>query len=476
MVMLRRVLSALVLAVLAAGVLTGVARAGRFWPPVRLPGSEEEPEWHFAVNDRGQAVAVRFGGAEREKARVLVYPIRHSGRLGRPWRLDVPDILPPEPAPTVALDDRGRVAVAIDVEERGSEGEHSFGSGEHVAFASWRLGSRPPALQILTPRGDETSYSEGQLNQPEIVIGPNAITALWTAGGRTPEEGVEPAQVDEAFGTVGGPLHAVRLTAVRAGGGTITHLALAPNGAPLASWVDGQGRLTTVKGNLNGTIGRPRETRTLSHFRYAGEFANDAYGNTALLYWTTPLRRTHSKHWQTQVMLVSSHDGQPFDRPRVLGEVPAGGSTGSIDESLEASILAGGRQSMFALWGYPGSEGFAAEGFRVRGGSLHGPLGPQQRVGPDAMGFVSPAGRAVIVYDHERYPTGGGTEAAGVVAVSGPVGGRFGASRTITPHLEECSIPGQLSIPPEPIATSPDGRAIFNVQCPADEYLIRYAP
>ena len=125
---MRRVSLALVLAMLALAGLAGVACAGRFSVPVRLPGAGEYSEWRFAVNDRGQAVAVRFGGTAHGHNQLLVFAITRSGRLARPARLEVPGIPIYPSAPTVTLDDRGRLAVAIDVEEHAANGPHSSGA------------------------------------------------------------------------------------------------------------------------------------------------------------------------------------------------------------------------------------------------------------------------------------------------------------------------------------------------------------
>ncbi len=255
--MLWRAATVLGTAVAALAMLTGVALAGRFSTPVRLPG-EEVPEWHFAINGHGRAVAARLG-EEHGHGEVQVFPVRRSGHLGHPWQLAIPEWAPPQPAPAVALDGN-RIAVAIDVEEHAPEGGgDSSGSDEHVAIASWQIGRRPPALQVLTPRRDESNYPEGELSHPEIIIGPSAVTALWTAGGRSPEpeERLEPARVDEAFGSAGAPLHAIRLRSITDGRGAITHLALAPDGNPIASWVDGHGRLATVRGGPTGALGQP---------------------------------------------------------------------------------------------------------------------------------------------------------------------------------------------------------------------------
>ncbi|MGH2864490.1 MAG: hypothetical protein ACRDJX_04485, partial [Solirubrobacteraceae bacterium] len=206
-------------ALLTLAAVSSAALAGQFSTPVPLPRSEQEA-WRFAVNDRGQAIAARFSDGDR----VLVYPVARSGRLGRPWHLAVPGFLiRGDRAPAVALNGRGRVAVALSVEEtRPGPAEHSLGSGEHVAIASWQLGAKPPALQVLTPEGDEASYSEGQLTPPEVVIGRTSITAIWAAGGRAPVEGIIPANVDEAYGSVGGQLRAVKLATVADGDGTVT--------------------------------------------------------------------------------------------------------------------------------------------------------------------------------------------------------------------------------------------------------------
>lgn len=330
----RRLPSVLALALVALGAPASVACAEQFSAPLYLTTHEEEPNWGLAINDRGQAVAARFGD-DRGAKQVLVYAVGHSGHLGRPWRLAIPEVRD-EQTPVVALDDSGHVAIAIEVEDHGPEGgEHSYGCCEHVAVASWQLGARPSALQVLTPRGDETAYSEGQVGPPEMVLGPKSITAVWTAGARLEDNG-KPAQVDEAFGPIGGRLRALNLATATVGAGMITNLGLAPNGAPVASWVDGAGHLATVKGSLTGALSRPRRTQVIPDFGSAGGFANDDAGDTALLYWTKVTS------FDTQVMLVSSRDGGPFGHRRLLERV----ETDSYDSVPGSSLRLGGHQSL----------------------------------------------------------------------------------------------------------------------------------
>jgi len=61
------------------------ARAGTFSPPIRLPGQPNLTEWHFAVNDSGEGVAVR-GSITGEE----VYPVSAAGTAGSPVEVAMP--------------------------------------------------------------------------------------------------------------------------------------------------------------------------------------------------------------------------------------------------------------------------------------------------------------------------------------------------------------------------------------------------
>ena len=131
----------MVVALLAAMTSTSSALAGTFSRPVLLPEKAgEEAPWHFAVNDRGQAVAVTpaAGGAR-------VYAIGASGRVGRSWLVRLPGGYGPSEE-SVALDDRGRIAVAISYSDGSvvAHEEHENGCCMHVAIATWHLGTPPP--------------------------------------------------------------------------------------------------------------------------------------------------------------------------------------------------------------------------------------------------------------------------------------------------------------------------------------------
>ncbi len=455
----RRVSFCLVLAMLALAGFAGVAGAGKFSLPVRLPGSGES-EWRFAVNDRGQAVAVRFGGTAHGHNQLLVFAITRSGRLARPARLEVPGIPIYPSAPTVTLDDRGRLAVAIDVEEHAANGPHSFGSGEHVAIASWRLGEHPGAFQLLTPQGDEVEYSEGALSRPEIVVGPRSITALWSAGRGPLAEATATIKVDSAFGTFGRPLKAVNLATAAAAGSVTTHLALARGGEPVASWVDSHGHLASVKGSLTGALPAPKQIQTIPRFGSSGGFASDAEGYTALIYWTAL-----SELFETNVMLRSSRDGGPLGHPRLLG------STRTY-QFYEASVWAGAGQSVLALWQYTGRGLEAAEGLRLRTGTLYGPLAAQQQITPipsrATAAFIGPGAQATLVYD--------GRETAGVQALTVSPHGHAGPASSLSGDLKECRLAESYS-QNEVVATSPNGTSLFALECAKERsYLIRYTP
>ena len=158
-----------VLVLSAVAAFSAVASAETFSRPVRLP-SAPSLVWDFAVNDRGQAVAVE-GNAHGAS----VYPIGRRGHLGKPWQVKVPGGFPGDET-SVTLDSRGSIAVGILYQDDTAEPSHEYpGCCLRVAVASWKLGSKPPTAQSLSPPQDAASGDPHQaLQAPLLAIGPSA--------------------------------------------------------------------------------------------------------------------------------------------------------------------------------------------------------------------------------------------------------------------------------------------------------------
>jgi len=237
--MAKRTLVPVALAVplcILAAMLPAVALAGSFSEPIRLPGGQDT-EWRFAVNDRGEAVGVR--GSEKG---ALFYVLEATGGLGSPTEIGIPGNFP-STKQSVAIDPRGRIAVGLlyrddtvvpSREYKEHEGPACCG---RVALSSWQLGQQPPMAQVLSAKQSAQTGPDHQVFEaPSIVIGPSAITALWTregsqevenGPGESPE--INETKLEAAFGRFSQPLHITRVITAPRGISRI-HLSLAPNG------------------------------------------------------------------------------------------------------------------------------------------------------------------------------------------------------------------------------------------------------
>jgi hypothetical protein len=142
----RMVVASLLLVACVAATSSSAA-AGTFSRPVRPPsGHGYIIPWLLAINDRRQAVASTGN---------LVYEIARSRKLSRPWRMTTPDGHFGPSVGSIALDDRGRIAVGMvysDETDIPEDLAHNYICCSHVAVASWRLGATPPAGQVLSPQ------------------------------------------------------------------------------------------------------------------------------------------------------------------------------------------------------------------------------------------------------------------------------------------------------------------------------------
>jgi hypothetical protein len=236
---------------LAAAVLVGVlfpavGAAGRLSRPVLLPAGHGS--WSFAVNDRGEAVAAREAANG-----VSVYQVGASGRLLRSWLVPSPPHVP-QLSVSIALGPTGEVALGMiynDGQEEPSSEYHEENEGccTHVAVASWRLGSPPPPVQIVS--GPDTDFYL-QPTQLLLAVGVSTVTALWVRGDDPVAEHSQrgEAQIEAAYGVASGSLTTQRITGVLHGVEAID-LHEDPAG-PTASWLYDQNRIATDGGGSNG--------------------------------------------------------------------------------------------------------------------------------------------------------------------------------------------------------------------------------
>jgi hypothetical protein len=475
--MARRALIALAVPLWAlAAMLPAPAFAGSFSAPVRLPGTQGT-EWRFAVNDRGEAVGVR--GSEKG---ALFYALEATGGLGSPIEIGIPGNFA-STKQSVAIDPRGRVAVGLlyrdDTVVPSREYKEHEGPGccGRVALSSWQLGQQPPVAQVLSAQQSAKTGPDHQVFEaPSIVIGPSAITALWTREGPQEVENgpgeppeVNETQLEAAFGHFSEPLHLARvITAPR--GISLTHLSLAPNGDPVASWLEDGDKLLSVSGSRTGALHRPKGVQRIPRLSEPAGFAKQAGGDTVFAYfWDYPEGRpqTCSRCSRSRLMMMSSRAGGPFGRPRQIS---------FISEAIEAT-LAGGHHFLMAVWAK--SFHFIEEGhLYVQRGSVSGRFGAPQALGfgSHPQAFADSHGDAVIIY---RRPVIHNQNADEIVAVTARSGHRFGPPRPLAPHLKGCELDnGRETINSQPIATSPTGYALFYITCEegAAQYLIRYTP
>ncbi len=444
----------LVLSVVATS--TALGGAGRFSRPVRLRGetTRDEEVWTFAVNNEGQAVA-----AEGTRYGVTVYPVDGTGHLGKPWEVKLPGGRGGGET-SVTLGPEGRIAVGV-----------VYWPG--VAIAMWRLGSNPPTAHVLAGPQSTEKASLYALRAPSLVIGPSAVTAIWTDGGQSeleredePEnqEAFPPSeeQIEQAYGQFGSQLHTSQLfTAPKRV--FATNLSLQPNGDPIASWLDDTNKLHTVTGSHSGQLPRSERVQQAPALSEPVGFTNDYEGDTIFSYFSRL-----SSH-ATELRYMTSHDGGPFTRPRGIGLT---GSSGF----REATVIAGGHHTLLARWGCLELEEVACDE-QAKIGTVYGGFSssPVPYSGTDEA-FIDSHGRTVIVYDTNPVviPI---SRTGGLYAVTAEPGKPFGAPRPFATGLGDNFQLGAEHDDEPPLPTSPNGHAILYFTNDEDEqYLVRYAP
>jgi hypothetical protein len=469
----RAILLGLLLPCAVAAPAPTAALAGSFSAPVRLP--TKFAEWRFAVNDRREAVGV-YGSEEG----IVVVQLGRSGELRRSWLLQVPPHVG-YPFASVALGERGKIAVGVsynDGQLKDSEEPHGPpGCCQRIAISSWRLGQSPPAAQAVSPTLNAANALYGQpFEAPLMVVGGSTVTALWTRGGTGPLEPFAPqdetgeAQIEEAFGQLGAPLHKAKLLTVP-NGVRFPDLHLAPSGRAVASWVDDAEIIRTVTGLRSGALRRSIHFQQIHGLCTSFPevcpgigFTHDDQGATVFAYLSGP------EEGAERLMTMTSTSGARFTRPRAIASIPP--------KSSEISLYAGGRRALLAIFNHKPGENQHLEALR---GSVFADLGAPAQVDETPYsdnklnGFVDSRGRSVIVHPAPvpNHPT-----EFELVAFSAQSDRPFGATQRIAPALANYGLGGAA----EPIATSPHGDAVFDVTDDEEgeqrrrQYLIRYTP
>jgi hypothetical protein len=418
------------------------AEAGTFSRLRRLPSGHPE-RWSFATNDQGAGVAAREVGNG-----VLVYPVSRSGHLGRPRRW----ALPSEPVMTsIALDDRGRVALASVFLDGTflAEEEHQVSCCERVAAASWRLGTAPPVAQVLTPA--KSQYNE--TSEPQLVLAPHSVTIVWV-GGPNQEPGFpEPeATLEEAYGTVGSRLRVRKM--MRAPEGIpFLHLSLDSSRVPVASWLDDVDKVYSVRATHDGALPRPRQPQTITSLREGHGFTSDPEGDTTFAYLA-----------DGRLRIITSHDGGRFGHDRIVGE--------GIVAVASAYVVTGPGRSLLVLW-EPSTRHHETTGsYFGRTGTLFGRLSAPMRLGSEARAFIGRLGESVVLYESTK------AERERLVAVTAPRDLPFGTPETLSPVHRNCVLEPEEPLVPFPLPVTSNGHALFGIGCEGGElaYMRSYRP
>jgi hypothetical protein len=440
-----------VLVLSAVAAFSAVASAETFSQPVRL-SSAPGLVWDFAVNDRGQAVAVE-GNAHGAS----VFPIGRNGHLGKPWQVKLPGGFPGSET-SVTLDSRGRIAVGILYQDDTAEpNQRTPGCCLRVAVASWKLGSKPPTAQSLSPPQDaETGYPHQALLAPLLMIGPSAITALWTIGSEPEREhrsGPGEVQIEQAFGPFGSRLRSAQLFAAPKGV-VAPHLSLEPNGDPVASWLDDVNKIRTVTGSHSGALRRPTRVQRAPELSQPVGFTNDDEGDTIFSYFSSSSKNT------SELRYMTSQGGGPFTHPRGIGLTDS--------ESPGATVLAGGHRTLLAFWGCSGLDIVCKEQRKI--GTVSGAFSRSFTPLESPKGVIDSSGRTLIVYNTEH----------GLYETTAERGKPFMPPRRFAAPLPHYFQLGMDQDEESPLLTSPNGHAIL---CFADyangeneQYLVRYTP
>jgi hypothetical protein len=452
--------------------LQATALAAHFSTPVRLPTHEEQ--WKFAVDDNGDAV-----GVYASNTGAVVVQLAKSGRIIHSWVVGAP-AQEESGGVSITLNDYGNIALGLiyNDDEMKPGGLHSGpGCCDRFAIASWHLGDQPPAYaeSIELTRFDQPVGP----SVPILVVGRSTITALWCRGNGLDSESGE-SRIEEAYGSIGGPLHSAKLLTARRG---VTSIDLheGTNGRPVASWVEDADIIRTVAGLSTGAIRSPKRFQVVPKLRgrigHKGGvevgFTHDDEGDTVFAYLLP------AKSSQRLTMMTSRMAGS-FGRPRTIASISP--------ESWDVALYGGGHKSLFATWqNYRLDD--RDEHFDALRGSVFG--GFERKLRFDEMyskaefGFADPTGfqdfRGRSVMIHEA-PAVNRPRHFEIYAVIAQAHRSFGHLRQIAPGLRDCPLNIGEESEVKPVASSSNGQAVFYLTCEEEsgrkgnQYVIRYTP
>jgi hypothetical protein len=442
------------------------ALAGRFSAPVRIPTSESI--WDFAINTRGEAVAVQGAGNG-----LRLYSLGTGSSFERAWPLEVArGYSLGTGSESVSYGDSGGVALGLsyfDSNEPISPGPH--GPPRcclDAAIASWQLGDEPSRVQELTPRLGPDDGFERAPGLPLVLVRRSSVTALWTVGGNgePPEQG--PATLREGFGSIGRPLQVHTLATVP-NGIDDDILTRSAQGLPLAAWLDDDRELHVATGTANGALKRSRRAQSVRRDTNQESFGFTTDGVGDIIFWYVKA----GSSGRNELFLRTSRNGGAFSRPQLLAKTP-----GRI---WNASVLAGEGRSVLALWEWKHHEqGYLGAAFGRIGRTLvRSATVPVGQAGGAAVGFVG-GSEAFVIYRRWLAGEGPGGDLNFQLKIIGDRPGRsFHRPRPFVSGLKTCGIDSAAEVyeGEVTIVTSPTGYAILDLVCDGgDEYLVRYTP
>lgn len=449
--------------------------------PVRLPSTGYS--WQFAIDRGGHAIAV-----DGSNSGALLYSLGRGTRFNRSWPIAVTGGYSLHlPGRDISFGAGDRVAIGlryIDGTAPASEAEHGAGACcTRAAVAAWQLGEVPPIAQTLSPQRSTLDGFQKEPGIPSVVVDRSTTTAIWSVGGNgePPERG--PAELDEGFGTVGGPLQ-VRPLATASNGIDDYILTRTARGVPVAAWLENGHRLRVVTGSAGGALHRSggsqtvRRRSSLEQFEdlgfneLGGDFGFSADGAGDIVFWYVTATAQPGRE---ELFAMTSTEGHAFTRPRLLAVIPGAGRG--------ALVVTGAGRSLLAFWEW--EDRHETGHLQAAFGHINARLVKSKSVlvgpfGGEATGFVGRNAAYVIYRRWLASYNREGQQRFRLEFTRSSIGHAFGKPRPFAPRLRGCGVNTAFELPvPEErlIATSLDGYAIVNLVCEGGaEYIVRYSP
>lgn len=342
------------------------------------------------------------------------------------------------------------------------------------ALASWQLGQQPPPVQVLSPAQLPARVGAEEPLQvmavPSLVVGPAAISALWTRESLdefgADEFGPEGrAELVQAYGHFSEALHERRVTSARRGV-QVRQLGSSPDGTPFAAWLENRDKLLGLDGRSDGALTGPLRVMRVAKISEPEGFAIETGPSqkTVFAYFTDS-----RKHRDSTLKTIVRRPGHRFGPVRKIA---------AFGDAVQAR-LADGLQTLLAVWerSFGAGERDRLYTWRGNGASDAGGVSQPLGLGEDPTGFVDAGGRAVIV---EEVPAPHGYSEREPVAAIAERGGHFGAAQSLVPGGDGCTVENEGVFDRPPLSVSPNGNAAFEVSCETpvggSAYLIRYTP